>query len=268
MSVQSLYTAATGMQAMETKLDVVANNLANINTTAFKKGRANFEDLFYRQIKLPGAQDAQGNFTPTGIAVGLGTRVQSTQTDFSQGAFATTNNPLDVAIVGRGFFMVQDPSSGQNVYTREGNFSLNSQGTLVIGSAQTGRVLQPQINIPQDALEVVISADGNVSYNQVGNPQYQQAGQLQLANFINPEGLLKQGEGIYTETQASGAANLVNPGQQGAGTLQQNALEQSNVEPVRELIDLITTQRSFELNSQAVQAGDQVLQLVANLRRF
>ncbi|MBL9084031.1 MAG: flagellar basal-body rod protein FlgG [Planctomycetales bacterium] len=268
MSVQSLYTAATGMQAMETKLDVVANNLANINTTAYKKTRANFEDLFYRQIKLPGAQDAQGNFTPTGIAVGLGTRVQSTQTDFSQGAFQTTNNQLDVAVVGRGFFMVQDPTSGQNVYTREGNFSLNAQGVLVLGSAQTGRIVQPQINIPQDALDIVISADGNVSYNQVGNPQFQQAGQLQLATFINPEGLLKQGEGIYTETQASGAANLLNPGQQGAGTLQQNALESSNVEPVRELIDLITTQRSFELNSQAVQAGDQILQLVANLRRF
>ncbi|MBL9093690.1 MAG: flagellar basal-body rod protein FlgG [Planctomycetaceae bacterium] len=268
MSVQSLYTAATGMQAMETKLDVVANNLANINTTAFKKSRANFEDLFYRQIKLPGAQDAQGNFTPTGIAVGLGTRVQSTQTDFSQGAFATTNNQLDVALVGRGFFMVQDPTSGQNVYTRGGNFSLNAQGVLVQGSAQTGRIIQPQITIPQDALDIVISADGNVSYNQVGNPQFQQAGQIQIATFINPEGLLKQGEGIYTETQASGSANLVNPGQQGAGTLQQNALEQSNVEPVRELIDLITTQRSFELNSQAVQAGDQVLQLVANLRRF
>jgi flagellar basal-body rod protein FlgG len=268
MSVQSLYTAATGMQAMETKLDVVSNNLANINTTAYKKVRANFEDLFYRNIKLPGAQDAQGNLTPTGIAVGLGTRVQSTQTDFSQGAFATTNAPLDVAISGRGFFMVQDPSSGQNVYTREGNFSLNRDGVLVTGSAQTGRVVQPQITIPQDALNVLISPDGLVSFNQVGNPQFQQAGQLQLATFINPEGLLKQGEGIYNETQASGSANLVNPGQQGAGQLQQGMLEQSNVEPVRELIDLITTQRSFELNSQAVQAGDQVLQLVANLRRF
>src|SRR5436190_20699110 len=130
MSVQALYTAATGMQAMETKLDVISNNLANINTTAFKKARGNFEDLFYRQIKLPGAQDAQGNFAPTGIAVGLGTRVQSTQTDFSQGAFQTTNNQLYTAIVGRGFFMVQDPSTGQNVYTREGNFSRNSNGVL------------------------------------------------------------------------------------------------------------------------------------------
>src|SRR6187402_197232 len=139
MSVQSLYTAATGMQAMETKLDVVANNLANINTTAFKKARANFEDIFYRQIKLPGAQDAQGNFTPEGIAVGLGTRVQSVQTEFTQGGFQTTNNQLDMAIEGRGFFIVQDPTTGQNVYTRAGNFAVNSQGVLVLGSAQTGR---------------------------------------------------------------------------------------------------------------------------------
>jgi flagellar basal-body rod protein FlgG len=268
MSVQSLYTSATGMQAMETKLDVIANNLANINTTAYKKSRANFEDLFYRQIKLPGAQDGQGNFAPDGIAIGLGTRVQSTQTDFGQGAFATTNNPFDVAINGRGFFVVQDPSTGQNVYTRAGNFAVNSQGVMVVGSAQTGRVVQPQITFPQDALNVVVSAEGIVSYNQVGNTQYQQAGQLQLATFINPEGLIKLGENLYQESQASGSANLVNPGTNGAGVLQQNMLEMSNVEPVRELIDLITTQRSFELNSQAIQAGDQVLQLIANLRRF
>jgi flagellar basal-body rod protein FlgG len=268
MSVQSLYTAATGMQALETKLDVVANNLANINTTAFKKGRCNFEDLFYRQIKIPGAQDAQGNFTPTGVAVGLGTRVQSIQTDFSQGAFQQTNAQFDVAIEGKGFFIVTDPSTGQNIYTRAGNFSLNNQGQLVLGSAQTGRVLQPVITIPQDALNVVISPDGNVSYNQVGNPQYTQAGQFQLAVFLNPEGLIKQGENLYMESQASGNASQLNPGTQGAGSLRQGMLEASNVEPVKELIDLITTQRSFELNSQAVQAGDQILQLVANLRRF
>jgi flagellar basal-body rod protein FlgG len=268
MSVQSLYTAATGMQALETKLDVVANNLANINTTAFKKGRCNFEDLFYRQIKIPGAQDAQGNFTPTGIAVGLGTRVESVQTDFGQGAFQTTNGQFDVAIEGKGFFVCTDPSTGQNIYTRAGNFSLNSQGQLVLGSAQTGRVVQPAITIPQDALNVVISADGNVSYNQVGNPQFTQAGQFQLAVFINPEGLIKQGENLYIESQSSGAASQLNPGTQGAGVLRQGMLEASNVEPVKELIDLITTQRSFELNSQAVQAGDQILQLVSNLRRF
>jgi flagellar basal-body rod protein FlgG len=268
MSVQSLYTAATGMQALETKLDVVANNLANINTTAFKKGRCNFEDLFYRQIKLPGAQDAQGNFTPTGVAVGLGTRVESIQTDFGQGAFQQTNAPLDMAIEGKGFFVVNDPTTGQDIYTRAGNFSVNAQGQIVVGSAQTGRVLQPAINLPTDAVNVVISPEGIVSYSQVGNPQFTQAGQIQLALFLNPEGLIKQGENLYVESQASGAATQTNPGTQGAGVVRQGMLEASNVEPVRELIDLITTQRSFELNSQAIQAGDQILQLVSNLRRF
>ena len=268
MSVQTLYTAATGMKSLETKLDVIANNLANVNTTAFKRARGNFEDLFYRQIKLPGTVDAQQNYTPTGIAVGLGVRVQSTQTDFSQGAFSDTNNPLDVAIDGPGFFVVIDPSTGQNVYTRAGNFSVNSNGQLVVGSAYTGRVLTPAIQFPQDTMAVTISAEGNVSIQQSGNTQFNQIGQIQLARFINPEGLLKMGENIFSETLASGPVNLGNPGTVGLGTLQQNSLELSNVEPVNELVDLITTQRSFELNSQAVQAGDQILQLINNLRRF
>ncbi len=149
MSVQALYTAATGMNALETKLDVIANNLANVNTTAFKGSRCNFEDLYYRQLKLPGTQDALQNYTPTGIAVGLGTRVQSTEADFSQGAFQATDNPLDVAIDGPGFFVVIDPSTGQNMYTRAGNFSVNANGQLVVGSAQTGYVLTPRCSFSQ-----------------------------------------------------------------------------------------------------------------------
>lgn len=268
MSVQTLYTAATGMRSLETKLDVIANNLANVNTTAFKGGRANFEDLFYRQVKLPGAQDAQGNVTATGISVGLGSRVQSIQTDFQQGAFSQTDRPLDVAIEGPGFFQVTDPSTGQPVYTRAGNFSRNANGQLVIGSANTGRSLSPPIAIPQDATGVLISAEGIVQVQQAGQAQFNQVGQIQLATFINPEGLLKLGENLYQETAASQAPIQATPGTQGLGLLRQGALELSNVEPVKELIDLITTQRAFELNSQTVQAGDQILQLVANLRRF
>lgn len=268
MSVQSLYTAATGMQAMETKLDVIANNLANINTTAFKKDRANFEDLFYRNEKLPGGLDAQGNFAPNGIHIGLGVAVQSVQSNFQQGAFAQTSRQLDVAIEGPGFFQVIDPSTGQFLYTRAGNFSINANGSLVVGSAGIGRVVDPQIQIPQDTMNIVISPDGNVAVQQAGQTGYTQVGQLQLAQFINPEGLLKMGENMYSVTDSSGQPNLSTPGTQGVGLLRQNYLEQSNVEPVRELIDLIMTQRSFELNSQAVQAGDQILQLVANLRRF
>jgi flagellar basal-body rod protein FlgG len=267
MSVQTLYTAATGMGAMETKLDVIANNLANLNTTAFKAERANFEDLFYRNYKLPGALDAQGNFTAVGTMVGLGTRVSSTQTNFTQGAFSTTNNQLDVAISGDGFFPVID-TNGQTVYTRAGNFSINANGNMVMGSADAGRLLDPTITIPPDATDIVISSDGNVAVRQVNQAQLTQVGTIQLATFINPEGLLKLGENLYQESDASGPATLNNPNQTGAGVIRQGVLELSNVEPVRELIDLITTQRAFELNSQAVQAGDQILQLVANLRRF
>jgi flagellar basal-body rod protein FlgG len=267
MSVQTLYTAATGMQSLETKLDVIANNLANVNTTGFKRGRANFEDLFYRHYKLPGALDGASNPTATGISVGLGSRVQSTQTDFNQGAFNQTNGQLDVAIEGDGFFPVIDPSQ-EIFYTRAGNFSVNANGQIVLGSAMTGRLLEPALNIPPDTVGISISAEGVVEIQQFGNPQLQQIGQIQLAQFINPEGLLKMGENLYRETIASGAAQLANPGQDGVGLLRQGTLELSNVEPVRELIDLITTQRSFELNSQAVQAGDQILQLVSNLRRF
>src|SRR5262249_19366565 len=171
MSVQTLYTAATGMTSLETKLDVIANNLANVNTTAFKSARCNFEDLFYRQLKLPGAQDATGQYSPTGIAVGLGARVQSTQTNFSQGAFNTTNNPYDIAINGKGFLQVVDPATGQFLYTRAGNLSVNSNGNLVIGSASTGRIVQPPVQIPQDTISISISADGIIAVQQPGQPQ-------------------------------------------------------------------------------------------------
>jgi flagellar basal-body rod protein FlgG len=266
MTVQALYSAATGMSAMEMKLDVIANNLANVETTAFKKGRANFEDLFYRQEKLPGAEDSAGKLTPTGIAIGLGTRPSSTQTEFKQGAFQQTARELDVAIEGRGFFTVNDPT-GQTLYTRAGNFSVNADGALVLGSASTGRLVTPGINIPQNATAISISDAGVVSVQVPGQTTLSPVGNLQLATFIDPEGLLKLGENLYSETGASGPATTGTPGQEGRGVLRQGSLEASNVEPVQELIDLITTQRSFELNSQAVQAGDQIMQLVANLRR-
>ncbi len=265
MTVQALYTAATGMQAMETKLDVVANNLANINTTAFKKGRANFEDLFYRHYQMPGAADAQLK-TGTGSSVGLGTRLSSIQTDFKQGAFQFTGNELDLAIEGPGFFQVQDVD-GDFLYTRSGNLNKNAEGVLVLGSATAGRVLQPPTTIPVDATHVSIQYDGQVMVTQPGSTIPTAVTQLQIATFINPEGLLKKGENLFQESAASGTSNLGNPGTQGIGLIKSGALEASNVEPVQELIDLITTQRAFELNSQAVQAGDQVMSLIANLRR-
>jgi flagellar basal-body rod protein FlgG len=266
MTVQALYSAATGMTSMETKLDVISNNLANIETTGFKRMRANFEDLFYRQEKLPGAQDSAGQYTAVGTAVGLGSRVQSTQAEFKQGAFQQTGRKLDVAIEGQGFFQVVDPT-GEIYYTRAGNFSINANGDLVIGSASTGRLLEPAIQIPSDATDISIGADGRVSVQQPNNEQLTEVGQIELVTFINPEGLLRLGENLYSQTDASGTPTQGTPGQEGIGVLRQSSLEASNVEPVQELIDLITTQRSFELNSQAIQAGDQIMQLVANLRR-
>ncbi len=267
MSVQSLYTAATGMDAMQTKLDVIANNLANINTTGFKRDRANFEDLLYRNHVMPGTLDAQQNPTPTGVAVGLGARVQSTQSDFRQGTLQDTGRNLDVAIEGRGFLQVLDPSTQQTFYTRAGNLDINANGQLVIGSAQTGRLLEPPVTIPDEATDIQITANGQVFVRLAGEVNLQQQGELQLATFINPDGLLKEGENMYSATDASGPPIQGQPGQNGFGVLRQNVLEASNVEPVKELIDLITTQRGFELNSQAIQAGDQVMQQIANLRR-
>lgn len=267
MSVQSLYTAATGMEAMQTKLDVISNNLANINTTAFKKDRANFEDLLYRNRTMPGMLDANQTPTPTGTQIGMGTRVQSTTKDFTQGSLQQTGRELDVAIEGPGFLQVIDPQSQNVMYTRSGNLDINANGQLVIGSAQTGRVLEPAITIPSDAIAVEIGSTGQVLVRQAGNTELTQVGQLQMASFINPDGLLKVGENLYQQTDASSQAVPGNPGTLGLGVIRQRSLEASNVEPVQELIDLITTQRGFELNSQAVQAGDQLLQQINNLRR-
>ncbi len=267
MTLQALYTAATGMNSLQTKLDNISNNLANVNTTGFKREKTDFQDLYYRNLKLPGYQDQAGYLTPTGIAVGLGTRVAATQTDFTQGAFNETGNQLDLAINGNGLFQVLDPT-GQIYYTRAGNFTVNAIGQVVTASAYDGRPLTPPITIQQDATGIVVGANGQVSIQTYGNTTLQQVGQIQLAWFQNPEGLLKIGENLYQQTQASGPQLINNPGLNGMGTIQQGTLEQSNVEPVTELIDLITTQRNFELNSQMVQAGDQILQLIANLRRY
>jgi flagellar basal-body rod protein FlgG len=267
MSVQTLYTAATGMSALETKLDVIANNLANVETVGFKKGRANFEDLFYRYEMVPGAADSTGQYAPNGIAIGMGTRVSSVQGDFVQGSTQPTGQELDVAIEGSGFFRVTDPS-GDTLYTRAGNFSLNADGQIVMGSANIGRLLEPTIDIPEDATDIVIGAEGIVSVRQPGSTSLSQVGTIELANFINPEGLLRVGENLYAETESSGAVVTGTPGQNGFGLLRQGALESSNVEPVSALIELITTQRAFELNSKAVQVGDEMMEVVANLRRY
>lgn len=217
--------------------------------------------------KLP-TQQGHSVLDIGGNPIGIGSRVSSVQTDFGQGAFRQTNNPLNIVIEGRGFLQVQDASTNTTVYTRAGNLSINAQGQLVIGSAATGRILQPPIQIDTSTMtNISINDSGQVLVQQAGQAQPTNAGTLQLATFVNPEGLLKMGENLYSETTASGIATLNNLGTNGTGSIRSGMLEASNVEPVQELIDLITTQRSFELNSQAIKAGDEVLQLISNLRR-
>lgn len=266
MSLQALHASATGMEAYQFKLDNIANNLANAGTTAFKRQRVNFEDLYYQHYKLPGAQDAQGTITPTGIALGLGTRVQSTAVEHTQGSLIETNQQFDLAIEGEGFFEVID--GNERLYTRAGNFTINDQGQIVMQSANRGRLLTPPITVPPTFDRIEITSDGNVNAFIGGQETPTPLGQITTARFINPQGLIQRGENLYSISPASGQPNLGQPDVDGRGAILQGFLEASNVEPVRELVDLIKTQRNFELNSQVVQAADQTLQLVANLRRF
>jgi flagellar basal-body rod protein FlgG len=234
------------IKALRTKLAVIGHNLANADTIGFKRSQVTVEDCGYRYLKLPGAQDAFNNYAPVSIAVGHGCRVQSVEIDFSQGSLQETGRALDGAVEGEGFFQVIDPTTNNFLYTRTGNFAVNSHGVLVLGSASTGRVVQPQITIPIDTTGIVISAEGNVSIQQYGQTQFSQVGQLQLAKFLNPQGLLKLGENLYQESLASGAAIFGQPGTNGLGTLRQKALERSNVDFDAELLGWQTTERTLK----------------------
>ena len=266
MSIRAMNTAASGMDAQQFRLDVIANNLANAQTTAFKTSRVNFEDLMYQNFKIPGMTDNLGRITSVGQAYGLGVRVQSTEMDMTEGSLNNTGGNLDLAIAGDGFFQVND--GNQFLYTRAGNFTVNANGQVVMGSATTGRPLEPAITIPNDTTQITISADGVVSVLQAGQTNLTQLGTIQLARFINPQGLLATGQNLYQQTTGSGTPIISTPGQDGLGSIQQNFLENSNVEPVTELVNLIATQRSFELNSQVIQVADQNWQLINNLRRY
>jgi len=256
------------MLGMEKKLNVISNNLANIETTAFKKQRCNFEDLFYDHLRYPGSQDIQGEFAATGIAIGVGTRVTSVQSDFSLGSITETGRDLDVAIAGEGFFQCTDEFTGEIFYTRAGNFSVNGEGILTIGSSFYGRQVEPIVTVPANTEKIQIDDSGMVWAVQNGDVrQLQLIGQLELATFINPEGLLRVGENMYRETESSGAATVNNPGMNGTGMLKSQHLEMSNVAPVIELIDMITAQRAYELNSKSTQTGDQILQAVISIKR-
>jgi len=269
MAIMALHSASSGMKALDTKLDVTANNLANINTTGFKRSRVNFEDLLYQTRREPGLPNAQDEPVPHGIQVGLGVRVAGTQLNFEQGPIDPTDRPTDLMLEGNGFFQVRVNTSGgeQIAYTRAGNFVVNSQGNLVLGNSD-GPLLEPPIQIPPDAEEVNVGSDGRVQVRQPGDVNLSEVGQIQLARFINPQGLKQIGGTLYLDTDASGPPVQGPPQQDGFGSIRQNSLELSNVDPVRELISLITTQRAFELNSQSVRAAEESLQVVTNLRQI
>jgi len=259
--IRSLYVAKTGLEAQQTQLDVVANNLANVGTTGFKKSRAVFEDLMYQNLRQVGGQTSDQTRLPSGLQVGTGVRVVATERMHAQGNMTKTDNPKDVAINGAGFFQVQMPD-GTTSYTRDGSFQTDSEGQLVTAS---GFLIEPAIPIPQNTTSLTIGRDGIVSVTQAGSTATIQVGQLQLATFLNPAGLQSQGENLYTETDSSGPPNLVNPGVDGAGIVSQGYTEASNVNVVEELVNMITTQRAYEINSKAVQTSDQMLQRLAQL---
>lgn len=261
--IRSLYTAATGMTAQQLNLDVIANNLANVNTTGFKKSRADFQDLMYQLVQEPGTQQGQAGTGPTGIQIGLGVRTAAVQRSFSTGDFQSTGNPLDIALQGDGYIQVQNPQ-GELLYTRSGALKLNDQGQIVTSD---GYVIQPAMTIDQQATGITVAEDGTVSAKLPGQTSLTQVGRLQLARFQNQGGLRARGQNLFEETEASGAAQLGNPGENGYATLAQGFLENSNVSVVEEIVGMVTGQRAYEANSKVIQTADQLLSQAVNLKR-
>ena len=256
----SLWIAKTGLDAQQTRMAVTSNNLANVNTTGFKRSRAAFEDLMYQNDRQPGAQSSQATQVPAGTMVGTGVRVVGTEKLFSQGEIVQTNNPLDIAVQGRGFLQVTMPD-GTVAYTRDGSFHLNSDGQIVTNS---GYPVEPALTVPANAQSITIGNDGTVSVQLPGQAAPAQIGTVQTADFINPAGLEPRGENLFVETASSGAPQTGTPGLNGLGTLTQGSLESSNVNVVEELVNMIETQRAYEMNSKAISASDQMLQYMTS----
>ena len=254
----SMWVAKTGLDAQQTRLNVISNNLANVNTTGFKRDRAMFEDLLYQNIRQAGGQTSLTTQAPTGLMQGTGTRIIATEKIHAQGNMINTQNALDIAINGEGFFQITQ-ADGTTAYSRDGSFKLSSTGQLV---TSTGQPLAPAIVIPANASSITIGEDGIVSVELFAGGGAQQLGQIQTARFINPPGLTPLGGNLYKETVASGAPQLLNPGTQAAGTLRQGMLESSNVNVVEEMVNMIETQRAYEINSKAISAVDGMLKYI------
>ena len=256
----ALWVAKTGLDAQQTRMQVVSNNLANVNTTGFKKDRAKFEDLVYQTVRQAGGQSSQETRLPTGLNLGTGVRVVATEKQHTQGNLVQTGNALDIAIQGRGFFQVLMPD-GTLGYSRDGSFQMDDQGQLVTSG---GYLLDPNITIPTDATSITIGRDGTVTVTQPGNAAAVQVGNLQLADFVNPAGLQPVGQNLYLETAASGAPQANTPGLNGTGSVEQGMLESSNVNIAEELVNMIETQRAFETSSKAISTTDSMLQFITN----
>lgn len=259
--IRSLWISKTGLDAQQTQMDVISNNLANVNTAGFKRSRAVFEDLLYQTLRQPGAQSSQQTNLPTGLQIGTGVRPVAAERIFTQGNLQQTNNDKDVAIQGSGFFQVLMPD-GSTAYTRDGSFSVDANGQLVTAS---GFVVQPAVTVPGNAITLSIGRDGTISVTQPGASAPTQVGALQLATFVNPAGLEARGENLYVETTASGSPSTNTPGTNGAGLVAQGYVETSNVNVVEELVSMIQTQRAYEINSKAIQTSDQMLQRLSQL---
>ncbi|MCV2367376.1 flagellar basal-body rod protein FlgG [Roseateles oligotrophus] len=259
--IRSLYISKTGMEAQQTQLDTISQNLANVSTNGYKRSHAIFEDLMYQNLRQSGANTTEQTQLPTGLQIGLGVRPVATARIYSQGNLQQTTNNLDIAIKGNGFFQIQQPD-GTTAYTRDGSFQLNPSGQMVNNNGYT---LLPGITIPNNAQSVTVGNDGTVSITVPGSPTPQTVGQIQLANFINPAGLDPKGQNLFTETASSGTPTSGSPTSDGLGVLQQGYVETSNVNVVEELVAMIQTQRAYEMNSKAIQTSDQMLQKLAQI---
>lgn len=262
--IRALYTAATGMSAQQLNIDVISNNLANVNTAGFKKSRADFQDLLYQTLRAAGTSEAQGAQIPTGIQVGLGTRTAAVTKLYTPGDIRSSENPLDLAIEGDGFFQITMPN-GTTAYTRDGSFKLDAQGRMVTSD---GYPLTPEIVIPAEATGISIGSDGTVSVTMAGQTAAQEVGQIQTVKFLNPAGLSSIGRNLSIQSGgASGEPVVDSPGNNGLGTIAQRSLEMSNVQVVEEMVNMITAQRAYEINSKAIQTADDMLSIANNLRR-
>ncbi|NPV28724.1 MAG: flagellar basal-body rod protein FlgG [Firmicutes bacterium] len=264
--LRALYTAASGMTAQQFNIDTISHNLANVNTTAFKRVRPEFQDLLYLTIRRPVAVEGGAAGAPTGIDVGLGVRAAGSHTIFQQGSLQPTGNPLDLALSGPGFFVVKGPGD-EELYTRDGSFKLDGEGRLVTTDGYLVQGEDGDIEIPPEAKEISVSADGTITYLSSEDSKPQEVDKLLIVQFINPAGLEKLGRNIYRATAASGEPQEVGENGSQNVTVEQGFLESSNVQVVEEMVSLITAQRAYELNSKAVQAADEMLQIANNLRR-